>query len=89
MRFNKEQRTLIRMDIQSLRDRINSGLTELRKIPDDIVQGKLEDIIAFKDACEKSVNLYHIKHPPGDTKTGKELTEIKQRLEGIANLVRV
>lgn len=73
-----------RANIEVLRGKIRAQLFDLKKIPQQVVDGSFDDVVNFKDDCERSSALYHVKHQPGNTLTLKELREVEVRLGGLA-----
>lgn len=79
----------LRQEIKTRREVINLFLTTKQKIPDAIVNGKLSDVIQFKEFAEKAGSLYHVAYEPAKRCTVKRLHAINDRLIGIQKALAI
>lgn len=86
-RYSKAERDEIRNHIASLKQRISSAVFDKRAPPASIVTGTLSQIREFKERCEQAAVNNFVKNDPGDTLSGRELLEVKARLETIASQI--
>lgn len=76
----KAEKEMVRGNIELMRSTVHSFLTTKQTIPRHIVDGSHSEIVAFKDACENAVALYHVQNKPGDTLTLPALKRVQTRL---------
>lgn len=84
VRYSKVERAEIRSDIAVLKQRISGAVFEKRALPASVVNGTLSQIREFKERCEQAAVHNFVKNNPGDSLSGRELLEVKARLEIIA-----
>lgn len=80
----RAKKEALRQDIKSLATAISTFLTTKQKIPDQIINGTLSQVVAFKDYAEKAGSLYHVNYEPGAKMTAKQLEAVKKKLSGVA-----
>jgi hypothetical protein len=85
----KARKDQLRHEIEARRNHIHTFLKTLRKIPDEIVNGTLTDVVNYKAYSEKAGQLYHVNNAPAKRATIGYLERINRRLVEIMNALRL
>jgi hypothetical protein len=77
----------LRADIDCIRSALLERVTKKLPIPRRVVDGSLSDVLKYKDAAQSVLSDYHINHYPSERASLKKLTEIKERLGGLQQVL--
>lgn len=79
----KALREKLRAEIKARRESIGEFIVHKGKIPQHIIDGKLSEIMRFKNYAEKIGGMYHVLYEPAKRASHAYLNRINIKLHGI------